>query len=102
MASYSRETTDELKDTSRSAATKISDTASSIAGKAEEKLNSAVESAEATASAVAEQGRDAGQRVQQVAGNLKSAVDKSVKEQPMATLAVAAAMGLVLGALWKS
>jgi ElaB/YqjD/DUF883 family membrane-anchored ribosome-binding protein len=37
-----------------------------------------------------------------VAGNLKGAVDKSVKDQPMTTLAVAAAVGFVLGALWKS
>ena len=38
----------------------------------------------------------------EVAGNLKGAVAKSVKDQPMATLAVAAAVGFVLGALWKS
>jgi ElaB/YqjD/DUF883 family membrane-anchored ribosome-binding protein len=38
----------------------------------------------------------------EVAGNLKGAVDKSVKDQPMATLALAAALGFVLGALWKS
>jgi ElaB/YqjD/DUF883 family membrane-anchored ribosome-binding protein len=33
---------------------------------------------------------------------LKSAVDKSLKDQPMATLALAAALGFVLGAIWKS
>jgi ElaB/YqjD/DUF883 family membrane-anchored ribosome-binding protein len=38
----------------------------------------------------------------EVAGNLKSAVDKSVKDQPIVTLAMAAAVGFVLGALWKS
>ena len=42
------------------------------------------------------------ERVQEVAGNFKGAVDKSVKDQPMATLAVAAVLGFVLGALWKS
>jgi ElaB/YqjD/DUF883 family membrane-anchored ribosome-binding protein len=51
---------------------------------------------------VAEQGREASERVGEVAGNIKGAVDKSVREQPMATLAVAAAFGFVLGALWKS
>ena len=51
---------------------------------------------------VAEQGHDAGERVQAVAGNLKDAVDKSVKDQPMATLAIAAVIGFVLGAVWKS
>jgi ElaB/YqjD/DUF883 family membrane-anchored ribosome-binding protein len=50
----------------------------------------------------AEQGRDAGERVQEVAGNFKGAVDRSVKHQPMATLAMAAVVGFVLGALWKS
>jgi len=34
--------------------------------------------------------------------NIKGAVDKSVKDQPMATLAAVAAVGFVLGALWKS
>jgi len=38
----------------------------------------------------------------EVAGNLKGAVDKSVKDQPMATLALAAALGFVLGAIWKA
>jgi ElaB/YqjD/DUF883 family membrane-anchored ribosome-binding protein len=38
----------------------------------------------------------------EVAGNLKGAVDKSVKDQPMATLALAAAVGFVLGAIWKA
>jgi len=32
---------------------------------------------------------------------LKPYVDKSMKEQPMATLGVAAVIGFVLGALWK-
>lgn len=99
---YSRDTTNDLHDLTKSAASKASEAAGSLASKAGEKLNEAYESAESTATAVAEQGKEAGQRVQAVAGNLKSAIDKSVKEQPMATLAVAAAMGLVLGALWKS
>jgi len=38
----------------------------------------------------------------EVAGNLKGAVDKSVKDQPIATLALAAAIGFVLGAIWKA
>lgn len=47
----------------------------------------------------------AGQARQQVgdlAGNVKGAIDKSVKDQPIATLAMAAAVGFVIGALWKS
>lgn len=38
----------------------------------------------------------------QVAGNVKGAIDKSVKDQPITTLLAAAAVGFVIGALWKS
>jgi ElaB/YqjD/DUF883 family membrane-anchored ribosome-binding protein len=58
--------------------------------------------AEHFANRVAEQGREVGDKVQEVAGNLKGAVDKSVRDQPMATLAMAAVLGFVLGAIWKS
>jgi ElaB/YqjD/DUF883 family membrane-anchored ribosome-binding protein len=51
---------------------------------------------------VADQGRETGERVQEVAVNFKQALDKSVEDQPMATLALAAVVGFVLGALWKS
>jgi ElaB/YqjD/DUF883 family membrane-anchored ribosome-binding protein len=54
------------------------------------------------AGAAADQMRDVTDRTGEVAGNFKRAVDKSVKEQPMATLVMAAAIGFVLGALWKS
>jgi ElaB/YqjD/DUF883 family membrane-anchored ribosome-binding protein len=46
--------------------------------------------------------RQAGESIQEVSGNLKSAIDKSVKDQPMATRAGVGALGFVLGALWKS
>lgn len=87
---------------SRTAGAQFSDKASELASKASDQLESAMHSAETTARQVAEQGREAGERVQEVAGNFKTAVDKSVREQPMATLAVAAALGFVVGALWKS
>jgi ElaB/YqjD/DUF883 family membrane-anchored ribosome-binding protein len=57
---------------------------------------------EGYASSAADQMRDVSDRTGEVAGNVKKAVDKSVKDQPMATLAMAAAVGFVLGALWKS
>lgn len=72
-----------------------------MADKATDQFKHVAGRAEDVAGRVAEQGRDAGERVQEVAGNFKGAVDKSVKEQPMATLAVAAAVGFILGALWK-
>ncbi len=85
-----------------SIANDVVDKASEIAGKAGQQIDRAVEGATQTARDVADQTREAGERVQEVAGNLKGAVDKSIRDQPMATLAVAAALGFVIGALWKS
>ncbi len=42
------------------------------------------------------------QQVGEVASNVKGAIDKSVKDQPLTTLLAAAAVGFVIGALWKS
>ena len=50
----------------------------------------------------AERGSEIGGDVQAVAKNIKSAIGTSVKDHPMASLAVAAALGFALGALWKS
>ena len=83
-------------------AEQVADKASEYAGKAGQQFDRAMEGAEGAMRSVADQGREAGERVQEVAGNFKSAVDKSVKDQPMATLAVVGAIGFVLGALWKS
>lgn len=76
--------------------------ASEYASKAGEQISGMVDSAEQTARNLADQARDSGERMQEVAGNMRTAVDKSVREQPMATLAVAAVVGFVMGALWKS
>ena len=73
-----------------------------LAETANEKLHDAAGQAEHLAGRLAEQGHDVGVKVQEVAGNLKGAVNKSVRDQPMATLAMAAALGFVLGAIWKS
>jgi ElaB/YqjD/DUF883 family membrane-anchored ribosome-binding protein len=81
---------------------KATDQFERMADKATDRFKSMADQAEGVANRVAEQGREAGERVQEVAGNIKGAVDKSVKEQPMATLAMAAVVGFVLGALWKS
>jgi len=80
---------------------KATDTFENIADKAADKFREVADQAEQIASRVAEQGREAGDKMQEVAGNLKGAVDKSLKDQPLATLAMAAALGFVLGALWK-
>lgn len=73
-----------------------------MADKASDQFRNVADQAESTVNRVAEQGREVGERMQEVAGNLKGAVDRSVKEQPMATLATVAVVGFVLGALWKS
>jgi ElaB/YqjD/DUF883 family membrane-anchored ribosome-binding protein len=70
--------------------------------KATEQFNRMADQAESVANQAVRQGREAGERVQEVAGNFKSALDKSIADQPMATLAAAAVVGFLLGALWKS
>lgn len=55
-----------------------------------------------TLDAASEAAGDAKQQVEEMAGNVKGAIDRSVKEQPLTTLLVAAAVGFVIGALWKS
>jgi ElaB/YqjD/DUF883 family membrane-anchored ribosome-binding protein len=73
-----------------------------LVDKGTEQLKKVADRVEGFASGAADQMRDVTDRTGEVAGNLKGAVDKSVKAQPMATLAMAAAVGFVLGALWKS
>jgi ElaB/YqjD/DUF883 family membrane-anchored ribosome-binding protein len=51
---------------------------------------------------VRDQGREMGEQVQVVADNFKTALDKSVRDQPLTTLALTAAVAFVIGALWKS
>lgn len=81
---------------------RTSDRINEIKDKATDAFGNAAKTAENAAHRVAEQGREVGENFQEVAGNIKGAVDRSVKDQPMATLAVAALMGFVLGAIWKS
>jgi ElaB/YqjD/DUF883 family membrane-anchored ribosome-binding protein len=70
--------------------------------KGAEQFKKVADRVEGLAAGAADQMREASDRTGEVAGNLKGALDKSVKDQPMATLAMAAAFGFVLGALWKS
>lgn len=86
----------------KDAASDIASKASDYAEKAGKHIDSALQGAESAARQVADTGREASERVNEVAGNLKSAVNKSIKDQPLTTLAMAAAAGFVIGALWKS
>lgn len=92
----------DLENRARAASAAVAEKAGEIASKAGQQLDQTLDSAAATARQVAEQTREAGERVNEVAGNLKSALDRSIKDQPMTTLAVAAAVGFVVGAIWKS
>jgi ElaB/YqjD/DUF883 family membrane-anchored ribosome-binding protein len=72
-----------------------------MADKAGEKLQDASADAQELAGNIAEQARQYGEKAQQAAQEFKPFVEKSMKEQPMSTLAAAAAIGFVLGAIWK-
>ena len=84
----------DLKDMATDQVTHAADMAS-------DKLRALADQAEHVADRVVEQGRTVGNQVNEVAGNLQGALKKSAIEQPMATLAIAAVVGFVLGALWK-
>lgn len=49
-----------------------------------------------------EQGREVTAMAQDAPAALRDAVHTSLKQQPMTTLAVAGALGFLLGALWRS
>ena len=80
----------------------FSDKAADLKDKATDQIKKVADNIEGVATGAADQIREVGDRAGEVAGNIKGAVDKSVKDQPMTTLAMAAAVGFVLGALWKS
>lgn len=73
------------------------ETADAAAGQ----LQEAADRAHEFAGKVAQEAREYGERAQEAVQNVKPFVEKSLKEQPMTTLAVAAALGFALGALWK-
>lgn len=79
-----------------------SDRMGEIKEKATDAFETVASRAEQAAHRVADQGREVGENFQEVGGNIKSAVDRSIEDQPMATLALAAIMGFVLGAIWKA
>jgi ElaB/YqjD/DUF883 family membrane-anchored ribosome-binding protein len=72
-----------------------------LADTATDHVHNATDYAEDLAGKVAEQARAYGDKAQEVVKAFRPYVEKSMKEQPMATLAVASVIGFVLGALWK-
>jgi ElaB/YqjD/DUF883 family membrane-anchored ribosome-binding protein len=72
-----------------------------LANTATDQLHNVSENAQEMASKVVEQAREYGDKAQQAVASFKPYVQNSMKEQPMATLAVASIIGFALGALWK-
>lgn len=72
-----------------------------LADAAADKLKDVTDRAQEVAGEVAEQAQVYGERAQELMGQVKRYIERTVKEQPLATLAVAAVLGAVLGALWK-
>ena len=66
-----------------------------------ERVKDAAKTTEEMASKVADQAREYGNQVQDVTKQLRPFVEKSLKEQPIATLAGVAVLAFALGALWK-
>ena len=66
-----------------------------------DQVKDAAAQAQEYAGKVADQAREYGEKAQEAARNFKPYVEKSMKEGPMETLAVASVIGFVLGALWK-
>ena len=78
------------------------DKAADVMSKADRMYDVAADAAQDTVRHLAEQGREARERAEEVAASASVAVRRSLREQPMTTLAVAAVVGFVVGAMWKS
>ena len=72
-----------------------------IADTATEKINDATKSAQQLADKTAEHARQYAERAQDAARTVRPFVERSLRKQPMTTLAAAAVIAFVLGALWK-
>lgn len=88
-------------DYSKGPAKSDKDRARDMASAATDKVQEVAKSAEELAGKVTDQAREYGEKAQEAFNNVKPYIDKSLKEQPMMTLGVVAALGFVIGALWK-
>lgn len=70
--------------------------------RAEKAADTVASQMESTVSDLTQRGREASRSVRDVADNFGSALDRSLERQPMTTVAMAVAVGFVLGALWKA
>ena len=77
-------------------------TANRAADVAADKTEKAAAQVESAVSDLAQRGREASRSVREVTDNFSTALDRSLDRQPMTTVAMAVAVGFVLGALWKA
>jgi ElaB/YqjD/DUF883 family membrane-anchored ribosome-binding protein len=79
------------------------DKAEGLVDKATEAARGVADQAGDLADRAIEQGREVGAMAQKAPGAMRDALDTtSLTQQPMATLAIAGALGFLLGALWRS
>jgi ElaB/YqjD/DUF883 family membrane-anchored ribosome-binding protein len=71
------------------------------AGPTGERMKASEDNEKDVADSIADQARRYGEQAQGAVKQFRPFVQKSLKQQPMATLAGAAAIGFILGALWK-
>ena len=72
-----------------------------MADTATDQLKGVADRAQEVVGDVSQQAREYGEKAQDAVRQVKPFVEKSLKEQPMTTLAAVAVIGFVLGALWK-
>jgi ElaB/YqjD/DUF883 family membrane-anchored ribosome-binding protein len=85
----------------KQAGEKSADRLREMADTATDQVKGAADRAQELAGDVGQQARVYGEKAQDAVRQVKPFVEKSLKEQPMTTLAAIAAIGFVLGALWK-
>lgn len=71
------------------------------ADQAMERMKDAPDKVLGYAEQIGEQATQYGEKAQEAALQYKSFVEKSLSERPMTTLAAAAVIGFILGALWR-
>ena len=85
----------------RNAGEKGADRLREMADTATDQLKGVADRAQELAGDVGQQARVYGEKAQDAVRQVKPFVERSLKEQPMTTLAAVAVIGFVLGALWK-
>jgi len=88
-------------DYSTSAKAPAKDRVEGMVESANDRLGAITEKAEEMIDSFGDQARAYSDKAQEAAKNFKPYVEKSLREQPIATLVVAAGLAFALGALWK-